>query len=84
MLREAVQEAEAWISISQALRKLPPDEQQLYRDLWSEASLAYGVGHRMTQMQLSLGWPGRIAHTYIAAGELAGIRTQAKWENPPK
>lgn len=84
MLREAVQEAEAWISISQALRDLPSGKQQPYRDLWSEASLAYGVGHRMTQMQLSLGWPGRIARTYIAAGELAGMRTQANWQDPPR
>ncbi|MGD0898148.1 MAG: hypothetical protein ABR915_09960 [Thermoguttaceae bacterium] len=43
-------------------------------------------GHTMplSQVELNLDWPAHIAQIYRAAEELTGIKTEAKWEEPPK
>ena len=84
MVREAIQETEAWIAILQATAKLPADDQQPYRQLWNDAMLSYKLADYLTQVPLSLGWLGRIARTYAAAGELAGIKADARWDQPPR
>jgi len=73
MLREAIQETEAWILILQATSKMEPAQQEPYRKIWQDAHRGYGLADRLTQAPLSLDWMGQIARTYIAAGELTAL-----------
>jgi len=84
MVREAIQETEAWIAILQATAKLSSAEKQPCRQLWNEAMSGYRLADYLTQARLSLDWPGCIARTYAAAGELAGTKSDARWDQPPR
>jgi hypothetical protein len=95
MYREAVQEAEAWLTIVGACATRQDDQAKaamaLYRDTVklyarSGGSQYHGDGVENSVVplaKLSLGWPGAIARAYEVAGELTGAESAAKWQQPP-
>lgn len=84
MLREAVQEAEAWIAIRQAIAKLPAQGREPYLRLWNEAKAAYEFGGRLPLARSLDEWQGLAARVYAAAGELTGSPADARWDRPPR
>jgi hypothetical protein len=85
MMREALQDYEARLTILEAIAKLPADEQKPHRDLLEDFSRRMGIGRAgLSQMELNLDWPGYVAQTYRAAEALSGMKTEARWDNPPK
>jgi hypothetical protein len=93
MYREAVQEAEAWLTIVGTCANRQDGQSQaymaLYRDTvdlfarWHGSMHRGGVENSLPLAKLSLGWPGAIARAYEAAGELTGAKSAAKWQQPP-
>jgi hypothetical protein len=85
MMRESVQEFEPRLTILESLSKLPADEQKPLRSLLNGLHHRIGTGCLyLSQMELSLDWPSYTAGVYEAAAELAGVKSGAKWEEPPK
>lgn len=84
MLREAIQETEAWISILQATAGMSDEQKQPCSQIWRDAWTGHAIAERLTQARLSLDWPATIARTYTAAGETAGVKSDAAWSEPPK
>jgi hypothetical protein len=88
MYREAVQEAEAWLTIVGACATREDDQAKaamaLYRDTVKLYARGDGVENSIVPLaKLSLGWPGAIARAYEVAGELTGAESAAKWQQPP-
>ncbi|MGD0899253.1 MAG: glycoside hydrolase domain-containing protein [Thermoguttaceae bacterium] len=85
MMREALQDFEARLTVLEAIAKLPAEEQKAPRAVLNDLHrrMAIGDGY-LSQMELNLDWPGYVAQMYRAAEELTGIKTEAKWEQPPK
>lgn len=84
MLREGVQETEARIFIAKSLPGLPAEKQDRYRRLLSERAEARRVAKALTQAQISLDWLGLTARAYAAAAELAGLKSDGRWDAPPR
>jgi len=88
MFREAVQEAEAWLTIVGTCVDRKDDEAKAYMALYRDAVKLYARGGGVENSavplaKLSLGWPGAIARAYEAAGELTGATSDATWQQPP-
>jgi len=83
MLREGVQEAEAWIFVVTSLQKRCDEDKKRYEGLLSEREVTRRVAGVLTQAQISLDWLGLTSRMYAAAAELAGERTEAAWSSPP-
>ena len=93
MYREAVQEAEAWLTIVGTCANRQDAQAQAYMALYRNAVNLFarwrgtfhygGVENSLPLAKLSLGWPGAIARAYQAAGELTGAKSAAKWQQPP-
>ena len=88
MYREAVQEAEAWLTIVGTCATRQDDQAKAYMALYRDALNLYARGggvenSTLPLAKLSLGWPGAIARAYEAAGELTGAASNAKWDQPP-
>ena len=88
MFREAVQEAEAWLTIVGTCVDRKDDEAKAYMALYRDAVKLYARGGGVENStvplaKLSLGWVGAIARSYEAAGELTGAKSAAKWQQPP-
>ena len=87
MYREAVQETEAWLTIVGTCATRKDDQAKasmaLYRDAVNLYARGGGVENSLPLAKLSLGWVGAIARAYEAAGELAGAKSEAKWQQPP-
>ena len=88
MYREAVQEAEAWLTIVGTCANRKDDQAQAYMALYRDAVNLYATGGGVENSavplaKLSLGWVGAIARAYEAAGELVGAKSAAKWQQPP-
>jgi hypothetical protein len=84
MVREAIQETEAWIAILQAGAALPAEQRDAHRRLWQEAMTGYKLADYLTQARLSLDWTGCVSRTYDAAGAPAGVEPEARWDHPPR
>ena len=86
--REAVQEAEAWLTIVGTCANRQDEQAQaymaLYRDTVKLFARGGGVENSSVPLaRLSLGWVGAIAGAYEAAGELVGAESAANWQQPP-
>jgi len=88
MYREAVQEAEAWLTIVGTCATREDDQAKAYMALYRNAVNLYARGGGVENSavplaKLSLGWVGAIARAYEAAGELTGAKSPATWQQPP-
>jgi hypothetical protein len=93
MYREAVQEAEAWLTIVGTCATRQDDQAKAYMALYNEAVNLYARGglhdprgaveNALPLAKLSLGWVGAIVRAYEAAGELTGAKSEATWQQPP-
>jgi hypothetical protein len=85
MLREAAQDVDVRMAMIRAYLKLPEAERQPYRALLDEfpRRVALGAGGP-SNCELSYDWLGYVARLYLAAGELAGVKTDARWDQPPR
>jgi hypothetical protein len=94
MYREAVEEAEAWLTIVGTCATRQDDQAKAYMAQYRDAvnlfarwrgSFHYGgvENSAVPLAKLSLGWVGAIARAYEAAGELTGAKSEAKWQQPP-
>jgi hypothetical protein len=88
MYREAVQEAEAWLTIVGTCATRQDEQAKAYMALYRDAVNLYATGGGVENSavplaKLSLGWVGAIARAYEAAGELTGAKSDAKWQQPP-
>jgi hypothetical protein len=94
MYREAVQEAEAWLTIVGTCATRQDEQAKASMALYRNAVNLYARGglhdprgavenSTLPLAKLSLGWPGAIARAYEAAGELTGAKSEAKWSQPP-
>jgi hypothetical protein len=86
MLREATQDAELRAAVIRASLKLSEDERKPYRAILEElnARIARGSPMVLGDQELSDDWPSYVARLHRAAAELAGIRSDARWEDPPR
>ncbi|MGD0898329.1 MAG: glycoside hydrolase domain-containing protein [Thermoguttaceae bacterium] len=89
MVREGVQNFEARLTIIEAMEKLSEEQKKPYQGLLND--ILRGKGRLgggslvLSQTELNLDAPGsHLAQIYRAAEELTGIKTEAKWEEPPK
>ncbi len=88
MYREAVQEAEAWLTIVGTCATRQDDQAKAYMALYRDAVNLYarggGVENSVLPLaKLSLGWVGAIARAYEVAGELTGAKSEATWQQLP-
>ncbi|MGD0897180.1 MAG: glycoside hydrolase domain-containing protein [Thermoguttaceae bacterium] len=84
MMREAVQDFEARLTILDALARLPAEEQKPLRAVLDDLHRRMAIGGAyLSQMELNLDWPGYAARVYRAAEELSGTKTEARWDRPP-
>ncbi len=93
MYREAVQEAEAWLTIVGTCATRQDEQAKAYMAQYRDAVNLFArwrtywggsvEGSSIPLAKLSLGWPGAIARAYEAAGELTGAKSDAKWQQPP-
>jgi hypothetical protein len=86
MFREGVQDAEIRTAVVRAYLKRPEAERQPYRDILEELSRRMGWGSPMylSQYELSYDWPAYVARLHAAAAELAGVKSDARWDRPPE
>jgi hypothetical protein len=85
MLREGVQDMEVRLSIMRAYAKLPEEQRKPYRALLDELCNRISSGSAfLSQCELGYDWPSYAARVQKAAAELAGVKTTAQWEEPPK
>jgi hypothetical protein len=86
MLREGIQDAEVRSAMIAAYLKLPEEQRKPHRALLDELLTRIGRGSPfiLSQSELSYDWPAYVAQVHLAAAELAGAKTGAKWDEPPK
>jgi hypothetical protein len=85
MLREGVQDMEIRLMMIRAARTLPADRRQAVYELLDEfPRRAYWGTPYLSQCELSYDWRSYAARVQEAAAELVGVKTEAKWEAPPK
>ena len=85
MLREGVQDMDIRWAMIRAAMKLPPERKQAVYAVLDEfpRRAAWGSPY-LSQCELSYDWRAYVAQVQTLAGELAGVASQAKWEQPPK
>jgi hypothetical protein len=85
MMREALQDFEARMTILDALPRLPADRQNALRALLDDLLRRATVGERyLSQTEVGLDWYAYAARLHQAAAELSGAKTEATWDQPPK
>ena len=90
MLRESLQEMEARIAINQAAFAMGAEAWKPNKAKWDalQRNITYANQNMLDcageSLAESLDWRGRVAATYILAGELAEAKTEASWEYPPQ
>jgi hypothetical protein len=84
MLREGLQDAEVKTAIVRAYLKLPEADREPYRALLEELPrrMAWGSPFLLSQCELAYDWPAYVARLHLAAAELAGVQTDARWDRP--
>jgi hypothetical protein len=89
MVREGLQDFAARWLIAKKILSLPEPERQAYRALLNEIHTHTGVWGRIDPVNLlphtALGydWQAYVARVHAAAAEADGVKTDAKWEQPP-
>jgi hypothetical protein len=90
LTRQGLQDFEVRLAVLEVLAKLPADRQRPYRDLLDRICRrvilggVHGCVVGLSQAELSLDFPGYVAEIYRAAEELTGVKTEARWDNPPR
>jgi hypothetical protein len=91
MIREGLQDFEARMAILDASAKLPAEQQKPYRDLLDDLLRRVKAGggflfgaECLPLTELSYDWPAYVARLHAAAAELSGVKTEARWEQPPQ
>jgi hypothetical protein len=85
MLREGVQDVELRLMMVRAYLKLPEDRRKPYRELLDAfRRRTFWAGEYLSQSELSYDWRAHAARVQAAAAELAGIKCDATWEQPPQ
>ena len=86
MLREGLQDAEIKRAIVRAYLKMPEEKREPYQEVLQELAKRtwWGSPSYLGQSELSYDWPAYVARLHCTAAELAGEKTEAKWEQPPK
>lgn len=85
MLREGAQEHEIRAAMIRAYTKLPPARQEPYRALLAEAGRrAMMSAEYLPAMEHVYDWPAYVARVHAAAAELAGLKMDTNWEEPPR
>lgn len=86
MLREGLQDAEVKTAIVKAYLKLPEEARAPYRALLEELAVRmnWGSPFYLSQCELAYDWPAYVARLHLAAAELAGVKTEATWDAPPR
>jgi len=85
MFREGVQDVEVRGGIIRAYLKLPAEQRKGYRELIDELPSRVGqCGGPLPCQELNLDWAGYVARVHLAAAQLAGAKTDARWDQPPK
>jgi hypothetical protein len=46
--------------------------------------MSWGAPWYLSQCELAYDWPGYVARLHQAAAELAGVKSEARWEAPPR
>jgi hypothetical protein len=85
MLREGVQDMEIRLAAIRAARAIPADRRKAVYDLLDEfpRRALWGTPY-LSQCELSYGWRAYAARVQEAAADLAGVKTPARWDEPPK
>lgn len=83
LFREGVQDAELRLSIIRAYLMLPEEQRKPYRALLDELPGRVGASMFLGQNELALDLPAYRARLQVAAAELAGVKSEARWEQPP-
>jgi hypothetical protein len=86
MLREGAQDSEVKAAIVKAYLDLPEGSRKPYRAILEEllTRMAWGSPFYLSQSELGYDWPGYVARLHQAAAELAGVRSDARWDSPPR
>jgi len=85
LVREALQDFEARLTLVQSLAKSPVDIQKANRALLDDFPRRVSQGNAvLSQSELSLDFPSYLARVYEAAEVVSGMKTEAKWEQPPQ
>jgi hypothetical protein len=85
MLREGVQDMEMRWQTIRGARELPPERRQAVHDLLNEFPRRARWGTPfLSQCELSYDWRSYVARVQEAAAELAGAKSDARWEAPPR
>ncbi|MGC9454326.1 MAG: glycoside hydrolase domain-containing protein [Phycisphaerae bacterium] len=85
MLREGVQDFELRMVIVRGYMDLDEEQRKPYRDLLDELPRRVNWSRRyLSQHELSYDFPAYIARLQQAAAELAGVESDATWDNPPE
>jgi hypothetical protein len=86
MFREGLQDAEVKATIVRAYWKLSEDQRKPYQALLEELGtrMSWGAPWYLSQCELAYDWPGYVARLHQAAAELAGVKSEARWEAPPR
>jgi hypothetical protein len=82
--REGLQDAEIKTLMVRSYLKLPEEQRKPYRAILDELRDRMGASSWfISQQELALDWPAYVAKLHLAAAELAGVKSAAKWEQPP-
>ncbi|MGA2499912.1 MAG: glycoside hydrolase domain-containing protein [Tepidisphaeraceae bacterium] len=86
MLREGVQDAELRWAIIRAYSQLPVEDRKPYRAILDEQvrRIASGNPWYLSQSELCYDWPAYVARLHQTAAELAHVKSDAKWDSPPR
>jgi hypothetical protein len=86
MFREGIQDAEVKTGIVRAYLNLPEEDRKPYHELLNELSARMGWGspYYLSQCELGYDWPAYVARLHQAAADLSGVKSEARWENPPR
>jgi hypothetical protein len=85
MFREGVQDYELRAAIVRAMEGLSEEQRRPYLDLLDEAAARVRWGSAcLSQHELAYDWPSYAVRVQEAAAELAGVKTDAVWQKPPR
>jgi len=84
MLREGIQDMHIRWTLVRAALDLPEKERAAVHDLLDEhvRRAVWGTPY-LSQCEHSYDWPAYVARVQEKAAELAGVKTEARWDSPP-